>query len=68
MAVFSGHQMFALPRSGILWIHEKYHKKLFASKTGVGSLKTVTSETVMPKPMPNLLEPRTKNMLGIHSH
>lgn len=35
MAVFSGHQMFALPRSGILWIHEKYHKILFASKIGI---------------------------------
>jgi cysteine desulfurase/selenocysteine lyase len=63
--VFSGHKVYAPTGTGVLWMKRKWIDKLPLSKTGGGTIKTVSFEKTEYVEGPLRLEPGTPNVEGV---
>jgi cysteine desulfurase/selenocysteine lyase len=63
--VFSGHKVYAPTGTGVLWMKRKWIDKLPLSKTGGGTIKTVSFEKTEYVEGPLRFEPGTPNVEGV---
>lgn len=63
--VFSGHKVYAPTGTGVLWMNKKWLKDLQQSRSGGGTIKTVSFEKTEYVDNASRFEPGTPNIEGV---